>query len=80
MLKNGEFVKIKYSNELLQLDLCELVTRTVMVTKVMPKGAYVLVLTGRLKGQERYIPNSSIISKEGMDKLRANEIIRHALL
>lgn len=65
---------------MLQLDLCELVTRTVMVTKVMSKGAYVLVLNGRLKGQEWYIPNSSIISKEGMDKLRANEIIRHALL
>lgn len=80
MLKNGEFVKIKYSHELFLLDLCELVSRTVMVTKVKPKGAFVLVLSGRLKGQEWFIPNSAIVSKESMDKLRANEIIRHALL
>lgn len=80
MIKEGDFVRIRYSKELLFLDLCELVTRDVMVTKVTRKGTYVLPLSGRLKGKEWFVPFSSIQSKDSLDKLRSNEIIRHALL
>jgi len=80
MLKNGNFIRIKYSKELLMRDLCELVTRNAMVTRVTNGGAYVLPLSGRLKGQNIFIPNSSIQSQVELRQLRANEVVRHTLL
>ena len=80
MLKNGDFVKIRYSKELLMLDLCELVTRKAMVTKVTRKGAYVLPLSGKLGGEELYISMSAIESRDKTDKMRSKEIIKHTKL
>ena len=35
MIQNGEIIKIKYSKALLFADLCELVGREAMVTKIV---------------------------------------------
>lgn len=82
----GEVVKIKYSKQLLQLRLCELVTRKAVVTKVAyndlgnVRGAYVIPQTGRLRGQEWYIPIQSIESQSDINRLRNHSTIRQTIL
>lgn len=86
MIQQGEIVKIKYSKALLELRLCELVTREAQITKVVynkrnkVKGAYLIPKTGRLKDEEWYIPIQSIESVSELNKLRNREIMKHTIL
>lgn len=86
MIQQGEIVKIKYSKILLQLRLCELVTRKAQITKVVYnkrnkiKGAYLIPQSGRLKDEEWYIPIQSIESLSDINKMRNNEILKHTIL
>lgn len=86
MIQQGEIIKIKYSKLLLQLGLCELVTRKAQVTKVIYnkrnkiKGAYVIPQSGRLKDEEWYIPAPSIESMDDLNKLRNKGILKSTIL
>lgn len=86
MIQQGEIVEIKYSKALLQLGLCELVTRKAQVTKIVytkrnkEKGAYVIPQTGRLKYEEWYIPIQSINSLAEINKLRNKSILKSTIL
>lgn len=86
MIQQGEIVEIKYSKALLELGLCELVTRKAQVTKIVynkrnkEKGAYVIPKTGRLKDEEWYIPIQSIESRESINKLRNKGILKSMIL
>lgn len=86
MIQQGEIVKIKYSKALLQLGLCELVTRKAQVTKVVynkrnkEKGVYLIPQTGRLKGEEWYIPIQSIESLAAINRLRNKGILKNTIL
>lgn len=85
MVQQGETVRIKYSRALLRLGLCELVTREAQVTKVLytkcnkVRGAYVIPLTGRLKG-EWYIPIQSIGGLDEINRLRNRSILKSTIL
>lgn len=86
MIQQGEIVKIKYSKALLELGLCELVTREAQVTKVLynrrkkERGAYLIPQSGRLKGEEWFIPIQSIESIDRINKLRNCLILNSTLL
>lgn len=86
MIQQGEIVKIKYSRALLELGLCELVTREAQVTKVLynrrkkERGAYLIPQSGRLKGEEWFIPIQSIESIDRISKLRNCIILNSTLL
>ena len=86
MLQQGEIVKIKYSKALLQLGLCELVTREAQLTKILynkrnkEKGAYVIPKTGKVKDEEWFIPIQSIESLAGLNRLRNKGILKSTKL
>lgn len=86
MLQEGDKIKIKYTKALLMLDLCELVTRSAVVTKVLyndkkkPKGAYVKPDNGRLKDKEVYVPIQSIESEDYIKSLRTKCLIKQTIL
>ena len=86
MIQQGEIVKIKYSKALLELGLCELVTREAQVTKVLynrrkkERGAYLIPQSGRLKGEEWFITIQSIESIDRINKLRNCLILNSTLL
>lgn len=86
MIQQGEIVKIRYSKALLQLGLCELVTREAQVTKVVynprnkEKGAYVRPQTGRLKDEEWYIPIQSIESASEINRLRNKSLLKSTIM
>lgn len=86
MIQQGEIVRIKYSKVLLQLRLCELVTREAQVVKIVynekgkESGAFVILRTGRLKGQEWYIPIQSIESISTMNRVRNKGILKSTFI
>lgn len=86
MIQNGETIKIKYSKALLFADLCELVGREAMVTKVVyerknrVKGVCAIPQTGRLKGQDLFIPAASIVSIDDIKKARTLGILKTTVL
>ena len=86
MIQPGEIVRIKYSKDLLQLGLCELVTREALVTKVVynkrnkERGAYVIPQSGKLKEEEWYIPIQSIESVSTLNKVRNKGILKSTFL
>lgn len=85
-MQQGEIVKIKYSKALLQLGLCELVNRKAQVTKVVynkrnkERGAFLIPQSGRLKGEEWFIPIQSIESDETINRLRNKGILKSTIL
>lgn len=85
-MQQGEIVKIKYSKALLQLGLCELVSRKAQVTKVVynkrnkERGAFLIPQSGRLKGEEWFIPIQSIESAETTNRLRNKGILKSTIL
>lgn len=85
-MQQGEIVKIKYSKALLQLGLCELVSRKAQVTKVVynkrnkERGAFLIPQSGRLKGEEWFIPIQSIESAETINRLRNKGILKSTIL
>ncbi len=86
MIQQGEIVRIKYSKPLLQLGLCELVTREAQVTKVVynqrnkERGAFVIPQTGKLKGEEWYIPIQSIESVSSINRLRNKGLLKSTII
>lgn len=86
MIQQGEIVRIKYSQPLLQLGLCELVTREAQVTKVVynqrnkERGAFVIPQTGKLKGEEWYIPIQSIESVSSINRLRNKGLLKSTII
>lgn len=85
-MQQGEIVKIKYSKALLQLGLCELVSRKAQITKVVynkrnkERGAFLIPQSGRLKGEEWFIPIQSIESAETINRLRNKGILKSTIL
>ena len=86
MIQQGEIVRIKYSKVLLQLRLCELVTREAQAVKIVynekgkESGAFVIPRTGRLKGHEWYIPIQSIESISTMNRVRNKGILKSTFI
>lgn len=86
MMQQGEIVKIKYSKALLQLGLCELVSRKAQITKIVynkrnkERGAFLIPQSGRLKGEEWFIPIQSIESAETINQLRNKGILKSTIL
>lgn len=86
MIQNGEIIKIKYSKALLFADLCELVGREAMVTKVVHeqknkvKGVCAIPQSGRLKGQDLFIPAASIECIDDINKARTLCILKSTIL
>lgn len=86
MIQQGEIVRIKYSKPLLQLGLCELVTREAQVTKVVynqrnkERGAFVIPQTGKLKGEEWYIPIQAIESVSSINRLRNKGLLKSTII
>ena len=86
MIQNGETIKIKYSKALLFADLCELVGREAMVTKVVyerknrVKGVCAIPQTGRLKGKDLFIPAASIVCIDDIKKARTLGILKTTVL
>lgn len=82
MIQNGEIIKIKYSKALLFADLCELVGREAMVTKVVHerkdrvKGVCAIPQTGRMKGQDLFIPAASIVCIDDLKRMRTLGILK----
>ncbi len=82
MIQNGELIKIKYSRALLFADLSELVGREAMVTKVVHerknriKGVNAIPQTGRLKGQDVFIPAASIVCVDDIKRMRTLAILK----
>lgn len=82
MIQNGEIIKIKYSKALLFADLCELVGREAMVTKVVHervnrvKGVCAIPQSGRLAGQDLFIPAASIVCIDDIKRLRTLSIMK----
>lgn len=82
MIQNGEVIKIRYSKALLFTDLCELVGREAIVTKVVHerknrvKGVCAIPQSGRLKGQDLFIPAASIVCIDELKQARALGIIK----
>ena len=85
-MQQGEIVKIKYSKALLQLGLCELVSRKAQITKIVynkrnkERGAFLIPQSGRLKGEEWFIPIQSIESAETINQLRNKGILKSTIL
>lgn len=85
-MQQGEIVKIKYSKALLQLGLCELVSRKAQITKIVynkrnkERGAFLIPQSGRLKGEEWFIPIQSIESVETINQLRNKGILKSTIL
>lgn len=85
-MQQGEIVKIIYSKALLQLHLCELVGRKAQVTKIVynkrdkERGVYLIPQSGRLKGEEWFIPIQSIESVETLNKMRNKGILTSTFL
>lgn len=85
-LQYGEKVKIKYSRALLELGLCELVTRKATVEKPVLnsrgklRGAFVIPASGRLKGEEWYIPIQSIECFSSIEQMRTLGIIKKTIM
>lgn len=81
-MQQGEIIKIKYSKALFQLGLCELITRKAQVIKIVynernkERGAFVIPQSGRLKGEEWFIPIQSIESSSTINKLRNKSILK----
>lgn len=86
MIQNGEIIKIKYSKALLFADLCELVGREAMVTKVVHerkdrvKGVCAIPQTGRLSGQDLFIPAASIVCVDDLNRMRKLSILKTTTL
>lgn len=86
MIQNGVVIKIKYSKALLFADLCELVGREAIVTKVVHerkdriKGVCAIPQTGRLKGQDLFIPAASIVCVDDIKKARTLGILKTTIL
>lgn len=82
MIQNGEIIKIRYSKALLFADLCELVGREAMVTKVVHerknrvKGVCAIPSSGRLKGQDLFIPAASIVCVDELKRMRTLGIMK----
>lgn len=86
MIQNGETIKIRYSKALLFADLCELVGREAMVTKVVHerknrvKGVCAIIQSGRLRGQDLFIPAASIVCIDDIKKMRTLGILKNTKL
>lgn len=87
MLQQGQKIKIVYSRQLLELGLCELVTREAMVTQVLYvkkskriKGVYAIPQSGRLKNEEWYIPIQSVDNVLRNQKKDAYKLMKTTIL
>lgn len=85
-MKRGDIVKIKYTKELESIGLAELAGRKAMIAMIVMddngkrKGIYAIPRTGKFKGEEWYIPISSVESEDRIDYLRSKEIIKKTVL
>lgn len=86
MIQNGDTIKIRYSKALLFADLCELVGREALVTKVVHerknrvKGVCAIIQSGRLNGQDLFIPAASIVHGDELKKMRSVGILKNTKL
>lgn len=77
----GSIIKIVYCKKLQEYGLLKLVGQTACITEclfnnVKNPGAYVIITKGVNKGEEWFIPLRSIQTRESINKLRSDAILR----
>ena len=80
-ISKGSTIKIIYCRKLQEYGLINLVGQTAVITECLfdnknNPGAYVIIIKGINKGEEWFIPLRSIQTRESINKLRSDAILR----